>query len=112
MCHLMIAPVDPFVADFAAAGADIITFHPEAGAHPHRTVQLIKSLGKRPASRSIGGYLVDVLDYLLPDLDLGAGDERQSGFRRPGLHPLGACENRRNPPPHRQGECGAVKAAG
>ena len=37
--HLMIAPVDSFVPEFAAAGADIITFHPEAGAHPHRTVQ-------------------------------------------------------------------------
>jgi ribulose-phosphate 3-epimerase len=45
--HLMISPVDPFVAEFAQAGADIITFHPEAGAHPHRTVQLIKSLGKK-----------------------------------------------------------------
>src|SRR5436853_3295420 len=45
--HLMIAPVDPFVADFAAAGADIITVHPEAGPHLHRTLQLIKSLGKK-----------------------------------------------------------------
>jgi ribulose-phosphate 3-epimerase len=39
--HLMIAPVDPFVPDFAEAGADILTFHPEAGPHSHRTVQLI-----------------------------------------------------------------------
>src|SRR3954471_4256284 len=38
--HLMISPVDPFVEGFAKAGADIITFHPEAGAHPHRTIQL------------------------------------------------------------------------
>src|ERR1700741_1983084 len=45
--HLMISPVDPFVKEFADAGADIITFHPEAGSHPHRTVQLIKSLGKK-----------------------------------------------------------------
>src|ERR1700735_5303682 len=45
--HLMIAPVDPFIEGFAKAGADIITFHPEAGAHPHRTVQLIKSFGKK-----------------------------------------------------------------
>ncbi len=43
--HLMIAPVDQYVKDFADAGADIISFHPEAGPHPHRTVQLIKSLG-------------------------------------------------------------------
>src|SRR5947207_7696573 len=45
--HLMIAPVDPYVPEFAAAGADIITFHPEAGPHAHRTVQLIKSLGRK-----------------------------------------------------------------
>ena len=45
--HLMMAPVDPFVAEFAAAGADRLTFHPEAGAHPHRTAQLIRSHGVR-----------------------------------------------------------------
>jgi ribulose-phosphate 3-epimerase len=68
--HLMIAPVDPFVAEFAAAGADIITFHPEAGAHPHRTVQLIKSLGKKAGLSLNPATSLDVLDYLLPDLDL------------------------------------------
>jgi ribulose-phosphate 3-epimerase len=45
--HLMIAPADPYIADFAAAGADIITVHPEAGPHLHRTLQVIKSHGKR-----------------------------------------------------------------
>ncbi len=45
--HLMISPIDPYVREFATAGADIITVHPEAGPHVHRTVQLIKSLGKR-----------------------------------------------------------------
>src|SRR3990167_3885551 len=40
--HLMISPVDQYVKDFADAGADIISLHPEAGPHPHRTVQLIK----------------------------------------------------------------------
>lgn len=68
--HLMIAPVDPFVAEFAAAGADIITFHPEAGPHPHRTVQLIKSLGKKAGVSLNPATSIDVLDYLLPDLDL------------------------------------------
>ena len=43
----MIAPVDPYIAAFADAGADIITVHPEAGPHLHRTMQLIKSLGKK-----------------------------------------------------------------
>src|SRR6202789_304196 len=45
--HLMISPVDPFIRDFAEAGADIITVHPEAGAHLHRTLQLIKAQGKK-----------------------------------------------------------------
>ncbi len=68
--HLMIAPVDPFVAEFAAAGADIITFHPEAGPHPHRTVQLIKSLGKKAGVSLNPATPLDILDYLLPDLDM------------------------------------------
>ena len=43
--HLMIAPVDNYISAFAEAGADIITFHPEAGPHPHRTAQAIKAAG-------------------------------------------------------------------
>jgi ribulose-phosphate 3-epimerase len=46
--HLMIAPVDPFIHAFVEAGADHITIHPEAGPHLHRSLQLIRSLGKRP----------------------------------------------------------------
>jgi ribulose-phosphate 3-epimerase len=68
--HLMISPVDPFVAEFAAAGADIITFHPEAGAHPHRTVQLIKSLGKKAGLSLSPGTPISTIDWLLPDIDL------------------------------------------
>ena len=44
--HLMISPIDSFLDAFAEAGADILTVHPEAGPHIHRTVQHIKSLGK------------------------------------------------------------------
>jgi ribulose-phosphate 3-epimerase len=68
--HLMIAPVDPFIEGFAKAGADIITFHPEAGAHPHRTVQLIKSFGKKAGISLNPATPVDVLDHLLPEIDL------------------------------------------
>ncbi len=68
--HLMIAPVDPFIEGFAKAGADIITFHPEAGAHPHRTVQLIKSFGKKAGIALNPATPVDVLDHLLPEIDL------------------------------------------
>ena len=46
--HLMISPVDPYVEEFAKAGADGITVHPEAGPHVHRTLQLIRALGKKP----------------------------------------------------------------
>ena len=45
--HLMISPVDPYLAAFAEAGADLITLHPEAGPHLHRSLQTIRSLGKR-----------------------------------------------------------------
>ncbi|HEX2751560.1 MAG TPA: ribulose-phosphate 3-epimerase [Alphaproteobacteria bacterium] len=68
--HLMIAPVDPFIEGFAKAGADIITFHPEAGAHPHRTVQLIKSYGKKAGLSLNPATPVNVLDHLMDDLDL------------------------------------------
>ncbi len=68
--HLMIAPVDPYVKEFADAGADIISFHPEAGPHPHRTVQLIKSLGKKAGIALNPATPADVLDHLINDIDL------------------------------------------
>lgn len=68
--HLMISPVDPFVEGFAKAGADIITFHPEAGAHPHRTIQVIKSFGKKAGISLNPSTPVSVLDHLIDDLDL------------------------------------------
>jgi ribulose-phosphate 3-epimerase len=68
--HLMISPVDPYVAEFAQAGADIITFHPEAGAHPHRTIQLIKSLGKKAGLSLNPGTPLPVIDWLLSEIDL------------------------------------------
>ena len=68
--HLMIAPVDDFLDAFAEAGADIISFHPEAGPHPHRTVQRIKSLGKQAGIVLNPATPVDVLDYLIDDIDL------------------------------------------
>ncbi|HNB28410.1 MAG TPA: ribulose-phosphate 3-epimerase [Alphaproteobacteria bacterium] len=68
--HLMISPVDAFIAEFAQAGADIITFHPEAGPHPHRTVQLIKSLGKKAGLSLNPGTPLTTVEWLLPDIDL------------------------------------------
>jgi len=68
--HLMIAPVDPYIEDFAKAGADIITVHPEAGPHLHRTIQLIKSFGKKAGVALNPATPVDAIDYVLGDLDL------------------------------------------
>ena len=68
--HLMIAPVDPYVEAFAAAGADIITVHPEAGPHVHRTLQLIRSLGKKAGVVLNPGTPVDTLDNLMDLVDL------------------------------------------
>ncbi|HET8728511.1 MAG TPA: ribulose-phosphate 3-epimerase [Alphaproteobacteria bacterium] len=68
--HLMIAPVDWSIAEFAAAGADIITFHPEAGFHPHRTVQLIKSHGVKAGLALSPGTPVAAVEELIGDIDL------------------------------------------
>ncbi len=68
--HLMISPVDAFVTAFAEAGADIITVHPEAGPHVHRTIQLIKSLGKKAGLSLNPATPIDVVDHLLDQLDL------------------------------------------
>lgn len=68
--HLMISPVDPFVAEFAQAGADIITVHPEAGPHLHRTVQLIKGLGKKVGLALNPASPVSLIETMLGDVDL------------------------------------------
>jgi ribulose-phosphate 3-epimerase len=68
--HLMIAPVDPYIAAFAGAGADIITFHPEAGPHPHRTAQAIRAQGCKVGVSLNPATPVSVLDHLLDMVDL------------------------------------------
>ena len=68
--HLMISPVDAFLEDFAQAGADIITVHPEAGPHVHRTVQRIKSLGKKAGVSLNPATPAKMLDYLIEEIDL------------------------------------------
>lgn len=68
--HLMIENPDSYIADFAAAGADIIVVHAEAVRHLHRTVQLIKSLGKKAGISLNPATPLNVLDYVLDDLDL------------------------------------------
>ena len=68
--HLMISPVDPYIEAFAEAGADGITVHPEAGPHIHRTLQLIRSHGKRPGVVLNPGTPIDAIDNVLDLVDL------------------------------------------
>jgi len=68
--HLMISPVDPFLDAFAEAGADIITVHPEAGPHLHRTLQRIRALGKKAGVSLNPATPAKTLDYVLEEVDL------------------------------------------
>jgi ribulose-phosphate 3-epimerase len=68
--HLMISPVDLYLQAFAEAGADILTVHPEAGPHLHRTIQHIKSLGKRAGVSLNPATPAKALDYVLEEIDL------------------------------------------
>ncbi|HEY5337172.1 MAG TPA: ribulose-phosphate 3-epimerase [Rhizomicrobium sp.] len=68
--HLMISPVDLYIEAFAEAGADGITVHPEAGPHIHRTLQLIRSLGKKPGIVLNPGTPIDAIDNVLDLVDL------------------------------------------
>jgi ribulose-phosphate 3-epimerase len=68
--HLMISPVDRFLDAFAEAGADIITVHPEAGPHLHRTIQRVKGLGKRAGVSLNPATPAKALDYVLEEVDL------------------------------------------
>src|SRR3546814_6657529 len=68
--HLMVEPVDRIVPDFAKAGASLISFHPEASRHVHRTIQLIRSHGCQAGLVLNPGTPVEVLDYVLDELDM------------------------------------------
>ena len=68
--HLMVEPVDRIVPDFAKAGASLISFHPEASKHVHRTIQLIRAEGCQAGLVLNPATPVEVLDYVLDELDL------------------------------------------
>lgn len=68
--HLMIAPVDPYIPQFAEAGADIITVHAEAGPHLHRSIQLIKSFGKKAGVSITPSTPASALAHILEEVDL------------------------------------------
>ncbi len=85
--HLMIAPVDPYIAEFAKAGADIITVHPEAGPHLHRTLMLIKSFGKKAGVALNPATPVEAVDYVLGEIDLVLVMSVNPGFGGQGFIP-------------------------
>jgi len=68
--HLMIAPVDPYIAAYAEAGADVITAHFEAGPHPHRTLQAIRAAGCKAGLALNPGTPAAAVEYLLDMVDL------------------------------------------
>ena len=68
--HLMIAPVDPYIAAFARAGADSITVHAEAGPHLHRSLQAIKAEGKRAGVAINPATPLSMVEHILDDIDL------------------------------------------
>ena len=68
--HLMISPVDALAADFADAGADYISFHPDASKHVHRSIQAIKSKGVKAGLVFNPAEPLDVLDWVIEDIDL------------------------------------------
>ncbi len=68
--HLMISPVDAFIDGFVDAGADILTVHPEAGPHLHRTIQTIKSHGIRAGVALNPATPIEAIEHLVKDVDL------------------------------------------
>lgn len=101
--HLMIENADRYIPDFAAAGADIIVVHAEASVHLHRTIQLIKSLGKRAGVSLNPATPLSALEYVLDELDLvllmtvnpGFGGQSFIEACLPKIHALRAMLDRR-----------------
>ncbi len=86
--HLMIAPADPYLKDFADAGADIITIHAEAGPHMHRSLQAIRALGKKAGIALNPGTPTDFLDVIIDDVDLILCMTVNPGFGGQGFIPI------------------------
>jgi ribulose-phosphate 3-epimerase len=68
--HLMVQPVDALAAAFAQAGASVVTFHPDATAHVHRSIQAIRAAGCRAGLAFNPATPLDVLDWVIEDIDL------------------------------------------
>ena len=93
----MVQPVDALVGAFAAAGANLISFHPEASLHVDRTLQLIRAAGCQSGLAFNPATSLEALEYVIDKVDLVLDHEREPGLRRPELHRLGAQEDRARP---------------
>ena len=93
--HLMVKPVDRIVPDFAKAGASLISFHPEASEHVHRTIQLIKASGCQAGLVFNPATPLDVLEHVLEDLDLVLIMSVNPGFGGQGFIPSSLAKLRR-----------------
>ena len=91
--HLMVRPVDALAAAFADAGADIISFHPEATDHVDRTLQVIHDKGCKAGLVLNPATPLAWLDHTLQDLDVVLLMSVNPGLRRPGLHPVGPAQD-------------------
>ncbi|MCP8883450.1 ribulose-phosphate 3-epimerase [Devosia sp. XJ19-1] len=85
--HLMIAPADPYLADFARSGADIITVHAEAGPHLHRSLQAIRALGKKAGVALNPATPVSAIQHVIDDCDLVLIMSVNPGFGGQGFIP-------------------------
>jgi ribulose-phosphate 3-epimerase len=85
--HLMISPADPYLADFATAGADIITVHAEAGPHLHRSLQAIRSIGKKAGVALNPATPVSAIQHVIDDVDLVLVMSVNPGFGGQGFIP-------------------------
>lgn len=85
--HLMISPADPYLEAFAEAGADILTVHPEAGPHLHRTIQRIKALGKQAGVSLNPASPISLVEDVLGDIDLILVMSVNPGFGGQGFIP-------------------------
>jgi ribulose-phosphate 3-epimerase len=100
--HLMVQPVDALAQAFAEAGADYISFHPDASPHVHRSVQAIKAAGCKAGLVFNPAAPLDVLDWLVDDIDLVLIMSVNPGFGGQRLHRLGAAQDRAGAQAHRR----------
>ena len=99
--HLMVQPVDALAQAFAEAGADLISFHPEASTHVDRTLQLIRGKGCRAGLVFNPATPLDVLEWVIDKVDLVLVMSVNPGFGGQSFHRLGPAQDRARPAPHR-----------